>query len=206
MNKIMKQSIKIALFSLSIILFVYLTKMLLLDEIKDFDDLIFRYVSKLRCEPLTIVFKFFSFLCSTYFIVALTIIFMLFVKEKKITFYIVLNLLCCFALNQTLKFLFARARPLDINLIIEKGYSFPSGHSMLSLAYYGFLIYLILKSNLKRENKLLFTILLSILIFLIGFSRIYLGVHYTSDVLAGFAISTAYLLLYIQFFYNKRSA
>lgn len=130
---------------------------------------------------------------------------MLFSKDKKVTFYIALNVLFCFFLNQTLKFFFARSRPTEINLIVENGYSFPSGHSMLSLAYYGFFVYLILNSNIKRKNKILAIISLALLIFFIGLSRIYLGVHYASDVLAGFAISAAYLILYIQFFYNKKT-
>lgn len=205
MNKITKQSLKIILFSLCIILFVYLTKLLLLNEIKLFDDMVFNLVANLRCEPLTIIFKFFSFLCSFYFVIILTIIIMLFSKDKKVTFYIVLNVLFCFFLNQTLKFFFARSRPTEINLIVENGYSFPSGHSMLSLAYYGFFVYLILNSNIKRKNKILAIISLALLIFFIGLSRIYLGVHYASDVLAGFAISAAYLILYIQFFYNKKT-
>lgn len=205
MSKITKQSLKIILFSLCIILFVYLTKLLLLNEIKLFDDMVFNLVANLRCEPLTIIFKFFSFLCSFYFVIILTIIIMLFSKDKKVTFYIALNVLFCFFLNQTLKFFFARSRPTEINLIVEKGYSFPSGHSMLSLAYYGFFVYLILNSNIKRKNKILAIISLALLIFFIGLSRIYLGVHYASDVLAGFAISAAYLILYIQFFYNKKT-
>ena len=205
MSKITKQSLKIILFSLCIILFVYLTKLLLLNEIKLFDDMVFNLVANLRCEPLTIIFKFFSFLCSFYFVTILTIIIMLFSKDKKVTFYIVLNVLFCFFLNQTLKFFFARSRPTEINLIVENGYSFPSGHSMLSLAYYGFFVYLILNSNIKRKNKILAIISLALLIFFIGLSRIYLGVHYASDVLAGFAISAAYLILYIQFFYNKKT-
>lgn len=205
MSKITKQSLKIILFSLCIILFVYLTKLLLLNEIKLFDDMVFNLVANLRCEPLTIIFKFFSFLCSFYFVIILTIIIMLFSKDKKVTFYIVLNVLFCFFLNQTLKFFFARSRPTEINLIVENGYSFPSGHSMLSLAYYGFFVYLILNSNIKRKNKILAIISLALLIFFIGLSRIYLGVHYASDVLAGFAISSAYLILYIQFFYNKKT-
>lgn len=205
MSKITKQSLKIILFSLCIILFVYLTKLLLLNEIKLFDDMVFNLVVNLRCEPLTIIFKFFSFLCSFYFVIILTIIIMLFSKDKKVTFYIALNVLFCFFLNQTLKFFFARSRPTEINLIVENGYSFPSGHSMLSLAYYGFFVYLILNSNIKRKNKILAIISLALLIFFIGLSRIYLGVHYASDVLAGFAISAAYLILYIQFFYNKKT-
>lgn len=205
MNRLTNKILITILFTLCIFLFIYLTKLLLLDEVKVFDDFVFKYVSKIRYNPLTIIFKFFSFLCNVWFIFILTIIIMLVSKNRKITFYIVLNLLLCFVLNQSLKFIFARTRPEDINLIIESGYSFPSGHSMVSLAYYGFFIYLILKTNMKSNIKILYTVLLSLLVFLIGLSRIYLGVHYASDVLAGYALSLAYLILFIQFFYKKRS-
>lgn len=205
MNRLTNKILITILFTLCIFLFIYLTKLLLLDEVKVFDDFVFKYVSKIRSNPLTIIFKFFSFLCNVWFIFILTIIIMLVSKNRKITFYIVLNLLLCFVLNQSLKFIFARTRPEDINLIIESGYSFPSGHSMVSLAYYGFFIYLILKTNMKSNIKILYTVLLSLLVFLIGLSRIYLGVHYASDVLAGYALSLAYLILFIQFFYKKRS-
>ena len=203
MNRLTKKILITILFTLCIFLFIYLTKLLLLDEVKVFDDFVFKYVSKIRSNPLTIIFKFFSFLCNVWFIFILTII-MLVSKNRKITFYIVLNLLLCFVLNQSLKFIFARTRPEDINLIIESGYSFPSGHSMVSLAYYGFFIYLIFKTNMKSNIKILYTVLLSLLVFLIGLSRIYLGVHYASDVLAGYALSLAYLILFIQFFYKKK--
>jgi undecaprenyl-diphosphatase len=105
-------------------------------------------------------------------------------------------------LNQVLKRIIRRPRPTGINLIKENGFSFPSGHSMVSMAFYGVLIYLINKSKLNKETKLLLSLLLSILILFIGISRIYLGVHYASDVLAGFSLSLAYLIISI-YIYEK---
>jgi len=146
---------------------------------------------------------FISFLCSFWFLLLISVIFMLACKKKKMVFYIVLNLLLCFLLNQTMKFTFLRNRPLDINLIIENGYSFPSGHSMLSLAFYGLFIYLIWHLKKTRFEKLILVVPLLILVLLIGISRIYLGVHYASDVLAGYALSMAYLIIFIRLFYKK---
>lgn len=79
---------------------------------------------------------------------------------------------------------------------MKHGYSFPSGHSMISAAFYGFLIYLIYKKVKNKKLKITLIIVLSILIVSIGISRIYLGVHYTSDVLAGFTVSVSYLIIY----------
>lgn len=81
---------------------------------------------------------------------------------------------------------------------MKVGYSFPSGHSMVSMAFYGFLIYLIYNNIKNKYIKWILICSLSILIILIGISRIYLGVHYTSDVLAGFLLSISYLVIYTR--------
>ena len=133
----------------------------------------------------------------------MTVFIMAFSKNKKNALYIGLNVLLCFLLNQTFKFIFARTRPIDINLIVENGYSFPSGHSMVSLAFYGFFIYIIAHKKMKKKKKIFYSSLLALLTLLIGISRIYLGVHYASDVIAGFALSMAYLIIFIIIFYKK---
>ena len=101
-------------------------------------------------------------------------------------------------LNQLLKRILQRPRPTEYRIIEETGYSFPSGHSMISMAFYGYLIYLIYKYAKNKYIKWISIVLLSILICTIGISRIYLGVHYTSDVLGGFLISISYLIIYIS--------
>ena len=67
---------------------------------------------------------------------------------------------------------------------------------MVSMAFYGYLIYIINKYVDNKIIKIISTIALTILIILIGMSRIYLGVHYTSDVCGGFCVAIAYLMLY----------
>ncbi len=202
MSKIRKYW-KSIVFSLSIFIFVVIATLLVKDKISLFDDKVYEIISKLRCEPLTIFFKVITFLCSVEFLVTATICVMLFSETRRNAFYITLNMLMCLLLNQGLKHIFMRTRPEGINLIIEGGYSFPSGHSMVSLALYGFFIYLIVHMKMKRSKKIIYSILLSLLVLLIGISRIYLGVHFASDVLAGFAISMAYLIIFIKLFYKK---
>ena len=119
-------------------------------------------------------------------------------KNKKISLYILINLVCSFILNETFKSIFLRTRPVGINLIEASGYSYPSGHSMVALSFYGFIGYLLYK---KYNNKNIKTFLITSTIFLIlvvGFSRIYLGVHYLTDVIAGFILGLIYLPLYIK--------
>lgn len=117
-------------------------------------------------------------------------------KHKLMGFLVLLNLALSGALNQVLKRIVQRPRPTEYRLIEESGYSFPSGHSMVSAAFYGFFIYLIFKNVKNKYIKWISISALSVLIILIGVSRIYLGVHYTSDVMAGFVISISYLVIF----------
>lgn len=100
-----------------------------------------------------------------------------------------------------MKTYFVRPRPdISLHLIVQGGYSFPSGHSMTGLVFYGMVIWLCRK-NLKNRIAINgITALLSLLIFFIGFSRIYLGVHYPTDVLAGWALGTCLLLLLVSIY------
>ena len=157
-----------------------------------------------------IVSKFFKFNVSTpiakfmtnfggaIFVISLTTILFFVIKDKKIGISIITNLGIVTILNQIIKFIMQRPRPTEFRIIEETGYSFPSGHSMISLAFYGYLIYLIYKYINNKHLKRTLIIILSVLICIIGVSRIYLGVHYTSDVLGGFLISFAYLIIYIE--------
>ena len=122
----------------------------------------------------------------------------IFIKNKKIGVSIISNLAIITVLNQLLKRIVQRPRPTEFRIVEESGYSFPSGHSMVSMAFYGYSIYLIYKYVKNKYLKWISIILLSILICSIGISRIYLGVHYTSDVLGGFFISISYLIIYIS--------
>jgi len=118
------------------------------------------------------------------------------IKNKKLSLLVWINLGISALINQILKYIIQRPRPTEYRIINESGYSFPSGHSMVSAAFYGFLIYLIYKNVKNKYLKYGLIILLSLLIIFIGTSRIYLGVHYTSDVLAGFLISISYLIVF----------
>ncbi|MCI9247377.1 MAG: phosphatase PAP2 family protein [Clostridia bacterium] len=131
-------------------------------------------------------------------LIGTTIVLVISIKNRRIGLSIMANLGIITGLNLLLKQIVQRPRPTEYRIVNETGYSFPSGHSMVSMAFYGFLIYLIYKYVKNQYLKIGLITFLSILIISIGISRIYLGVHYTSDVMAGFCISVSYLVLYIS--------
>lgn len=136
-------------------------------------------------------------------LITVTIILFITIKNKKIGIAIALNLLIQSIINICIKSIFQRPRPIEYRIIEESGYSFPSGHSMASMAFYGFLIYLIYKNIKNKYIKWTSITLLGLLTVAIGFSRIYLGVHYTSDVLGGFLLTIAYLMIYTSIIKDK---
>ena len=146
----------------------------------------------------TPIAKFITNFGGAIFLIALTIVLLVLIKNKKIGISIFSNLVIVTILNQLLKAILQRPRPTEYRIVEETGYSFPSGHSMVSMALYGYLIYLIYKYVKNKYIKWISIVLLSILVCSIGISRIYLGVHYTSDVLGGFLISMSYLVIYIS--------
>ena len=150
----------------------------------------------------TPIAKFITNFGGAIFLIILTILLLVVLKNKKVGLSICINLVVVTILNQLLKRLLQRPRPTEFRIIEETGYSFPSGHSMVSMAFYGYLIYLIYRFVKNKYLKWISIVLLSLLLCLIGISRIYLGVHYTSDVLGGFLISISYLVIYISAF-NK---
>jgi undecaprenyl-diphosphatase len=101
------------------------------------------------------------------------------------------------ATGYMMKILVARARPGGlIPTAIETSFSFPSGHALASAALYGFITFFLCK--LYPEKKTTVTVVAGVIILIIGFSRLYLGVHFPSDVIAGYLIGGLWLLVGIE--------
>lgn len=147
-------------------------------------------------DEITPIMKAITWFGSAYCLIPLTLILFITLKNKRVGILVASNVVIITVINQVFKFMLQRPRPTEFRIINESGYSFPSGHSMVSMAFYGFLAYLIYKSVKSKHIKWISIALLLLLPVLIGISRIYLGVHYTSDVLAGFLISVSYLIVY----------
>ena len=200
MNKVKNDKMLIA--SL-ILLIIFIFFVFLHNYFNMIDNFVYSLIKPIISSNMTNIMQFITFFSDPIWCILLSCLMVLLVKNKKISKAFLLNLILVFLLNYVLKIIFARSRPIDINLIVETGFSFPSGHAMMSLGIYGFLIYLLLLSDKNKISKIIGSASLILLIFLIGISRIYLGVHYATDVIAGFIISASYLLLFIRFIYSK---
>lgn len=207
-KEITKKNFKWLVLFIALIGFLALAEDVFNKEIMKGDIIGYKIISTfLISDFATPIAKFITNFGGAIFLITLTVILFILIKNKKIGLSIFSNLVIITVLNQLLKRILQRPRPTEFRIIEETGYSFPSGHSMVSMAFYGYLIYLIYKYVENRYVKWISIVLLSILICSIGVSRIYLGVHYTSDVLGGFLVSISYLILFIstvnKFFIEK---
>ncbi len=177
------------------ILFSIVTILVLNNQTTEFDEVIYNYLSNNRNSFLDTFFINFTHIGDTLPVVILAIILFFVFKEKGI---IATSFILCTGINTILKHLIVRERPpLVRRLITQGGYSYPSGHSIMALCTYGILIYFVITKIKKKWLKILLTILLSLMILLIGISRIYVGVHYPSDVLGAFLLGIVILIVNI---------
>lgn len=200
-NKFLYKNIRWILFVIALLIFSLLAITLLNQGQFTFDEHAFKVLKNWESPGLTTFFKTITLLASAPVLIFFCLLIFIFIKKRTYFYLVGLNLINTVILNIALKVLFRRERPIE-SIIEESGYSFPSGHSMTSLAFYGFLIYLLYKSSIQKKLKILLITILGIIIMLIGTSRIYLGVHYLSDVLAGFSFTLAYLIIFTKLITN----
>lgn len=194
----LKKHRKLIISLIALLLFSIITIILLNGYTESLDTKVHNLVINLRTPQLTNIMLIITNLCSIIGIMIISIIFLIIYRKKQIFHYIVINLVNSILLSQLFKLIIRRNRPININIIEESGFSYPSGHSMVSMAFFGLFAYLIYKNMKNLFLKTILISLLIIIIILIGFSRIYLGVHYFSDVIGGFLISFAYLMTFIN--------
>ena len=181
------------------ILFLLFLMLYLFNRVNFLDTFVYDVIITLKSNSFTSFMKFITFFASTKFITVIVIIlFIVSLFKGKLLLIINWIILGEVFINNILKVIIKRERPTLINLVTETTYSFPSGHTMVAVVFYGFLIYLINKTKLEKMYKYIINSLLTILIILIMVSRIYLGAHYFSDVMAGACLATSYLLLMIE--------
>lgn len=196
----MKKYIKWIICFLCLIIFLILGYLVKTNNDILLDSVVYNFISKFINNNLTHIVKFITFLGGATAVILITLLTLIFLKNKNIGICIGLNLIIITIFQYILKPIFGRTRPVGINLIEESNFSFPSGHSLTAMAFYGFIIYLIYKSNLKYKK--VYITLLCLLILLIGLSRVYLGVHFITDVLGGFTFSLFYLIIFVNLVKN----
>ena len=194
----MKKYLKWIICFISLVIFITLGILLLTKNDIYLDSAIYNFISKYISNDLTYVIKNLTHLASVLIVILITALVLIFFKNKRYGMFLYIDLIIITIFQFILKAIFARNRPVDINLIDETGYSFPSGHSLTAFAFYGFIIYLIYTSKLPKKSKLIYITLFSILILVVGLSRVYLGVHFFTDVIGGFSFSLAFLIIYIS--------
>ncbi len=198
-KEFIKKNLKWVVLFICLVGFLALAEDVFNKEIMYGDIIGYKLISTfLISDFVTPIAKFITNFGGAIFLSIATVMLFLFIKNKKIGLSIISNIVIIAVLNQLLKRILQRPRPTEFRIVEETGYSFPSGHSMVSMAFYGYLIYLIYRYIKNKYVKWTLITILSILICLIGISRIYLGVHYTSDVLGGFLLSISYLVIYIS--------
>ena len=198
-KEFIKKNLKWVVLFICLVGFLALAEDVFNKEIMNGDIIGYKLISTfLISDFVTPIAKFITNFGGAIFLSIATVMLFLLIKNKKIGLSIISNIVIITVLNQLLKRILQRPRPTEFRIVEETGYSFPSGHSMVSMAFYGYLIYLIYRYIKNKYVKWTLITILSILICLIGISRIYLGVHYTSDVLGGFMISISYLVVYIS--------
>ncbi len=202
----MKKKYKI-LFGILLLAFIFLWIGVKIGELQDLDNVIYKGIKNWQSKELTQGFKVITNLGGTvglFYIALVTIFILLLCHKRKLGIAIALNLIISSVVYMVLKSIIQRPRPpVEERLIEEIGYSFPSGHSTNSMAFYLLAICLIYQ-NIKNEKlRNILCIILSIFPIMIGFSRVYLRVHYMSDMIAGFCLGIMCVILFMSFTYQK---
>ena len=199
----MKKYLKWVLCLVCLIILFLIIFLILRENNLAFDTAIYNYIIKYKSDFMSNFFKVVTFFASVLFMVFITLgcLFLPICKKYKIV--IALNMINDVILNNVIKVIVKRERPISWFLVEESGYSFPSGHAMAAVCFYGLIIYLLYRSNIKKKYKIVIITFLTILILLIALSRIYLGVHYASDVIGGVVIALIYLVIYVTIIDRK---
>jgi undecaprenyl-diphosphatase len=164
------------------------------------DEWLIQHVQRMESTVLTDWMELFSFIGSgrvVWILGILVIILLLLLKHHHEIIILIVTVCGSALLNRQLKLLFERARPTIHPIIVEAGYSFPSGHSMNAFTFYGIVTLLLwryLPSHVGRTILFLFSLFM---ILTIGLSRVYLGVHYPSDVIGAYLASCTWLIVVI---------
>lgn len=192
------------IFVLGMNAFVELSEEISGKAMRRYDSQITDFITSFRTPELNKFFQFITDLGDLYaYIIATTLaaIFFFFKLKNKWFLFQLLGVLILSALaNIALKRAFDRARPTIEHLVVVKTLSYPSGHAMSAMAFYGFLTYLVFQIKMKHWLRAILSSIFIFLILAIGISRIYLGVHFPSDVAGGFVAGLIWVAFCVVLF------
>ena len=199
--------IRACVFTVSIAVFFVMLFLVQSGKAAAFDDAVRFFFYDMRSGALTSAAKAMTYLGNWQSVTVLCII-LLIIKPTRIRYGIPVSAgaISVTVINKIIKNLVRRERPDQIyHLIKQGGYSFPSGHSITSMFVFGMLIYLVRVNVQNRKAANVLTVIIAVPMVCIGLSRIYLGVHYPSDVLAGWALGIAVMMVVIEIADRLRS-
>ena len=194
-KKILKENyLNLIILLLIIIVFSIIMRSPLHDQIIEFDYKVMSMVNKVVNNKLTIFFRIITNFGDIYIPIVILVCILIFLKNKWI--FILQTSSYAFAGLVTLiaKLMAARPRPIDALIDIPRSYSFPSGHTLTSVVFYVTLIYLLTYKSMRRKRQKLMLLMFAFAL-LIAVSRVYLGVHYFSDIIGGFIIAFPCMLI-----------
>jgi undecaprenyl-diphosphatase len=180
----------------ALFVFGWLAEEMLEGDTQQFDTFVRTAVHHLATPGLTRLMQVFSFLGSVAAVTTMCLVAIcvsLYYRRTRTAAMLAITMLGVAALNVALKFAFHRPRPVAFFGATPSSYSFPSGHALGSLCFYGILAAILAARVRGRGAKFCVWIAALFLIGMIGFSRIYLGVHYPSDVIAGYCAATVWV-------------
>ncbi len=179
------------------LLFIVVLILVILNKTTNFDQVIYDIIISIRSPFFDTYFTSITRLGNTFMVVLVVSGFILIVRNRYGIF-LAISAVDSLLLNTIVKLAVQRPRPDGLRLIRQGGYSFPSGHAMISICIYGYLLYLAISKINNKILKYLVSIVLFLVILNIGVSRIYVGVHYASDVISGYLLALCYLFVFIE--------
>lgn len=196
-----EMALVVVVFVLALFSLAYLIRKVIVLHRTGFDQQVFQWLQPYTNEGTTRAMLIFTFLGTHKFLIPANlglIAYFLFVqKQKWYAIKVPAIALSSLGLMFGLKYIFHRQRP-DTPLVFHaEGLSFPSGHALFSVTFYGLLIYILYHSIKNKGAKWSLIVFLLILMIVIGFSRVYLRVHYATDVVAGFCVGIIWLVVTI---------
>lgn len=190
---------RLVIIALCLVVFLWLFEEVSENELNKLDRLAYwLVVEHLRFDWLTPVMEGFSALATPITLLVLLLCVAAFAPGRRPGWCCTVNLILIVAVNQILKFIIQRPRPDGFRLVSVSGYSFPSGHSMVSMAFFGLLAWFVWKYEKDKRMRNALCFAFAAIIVMMGLSRVYLGVHYATDVIAGFCLSIIWLALYTR--------